>query len=90
MFHYTLVYDRPSGEILYLERFDDSHAALEERHERERVRTSDQEVVVLGAESFSQLIRTHSRYFFTVQELAERAYSTIGRNRGVNWGYEES
>ncbi len=73
MNYYLLVYDRPRGAILekreYLpaERtraFEDRLALMIERRGQ-----PDVEVVLLGADSYEDLAKTHSRYFKTSDEI---------------------
>jgi hypothetical protein len=73
--HYLLIYDRRAGKIVRHERFKASDAALAARFEAEREfrEEPDLEIVVLGADSWEALRRTHSRYFERVQELARSA-----------------
>jgi hypothetical protein len=75
MRYFLMVYDRTAGTILELKEFEGERRAeaLKERFARElrEVGNSDIEVVVLGAASRNALVHTHSRYFKTLQELAE-------------------
>lgn len=74
MKYFLLVYDRRSGLVGPVKEFPGSAAAeaLERRFEMERVYRDqpDIEVVVLSARSTQDLLRTHARYFKSVQELA--------------------
>jgi hypothetical protein len=76
-YHYLIIHDRPSGELVRLERFEDSKEALNERFKAERwvQAGEDREIVVLSASSLADLRRTHGRYFLTLSELSERALS---------------
>ncbi len=73
MTHFLMVYDKPRGELLAVEEFDDSREALSARFKRERQHGSqgDVEVVVLSADSIDDLRRTHGRYFKQAQDLAD-------------------
>jgi hypothetical protein len=75
MMHYLVIYDRRQGRIIRHHRFRASAQALAARFDAEREfrEEPDIEVVVLGAESWDALARTHSRYFKGVQALAEAA-----------------
>jgi hypothetical protein len=75
MQHYLVIYDRREGQIVRHRRFRAAGLALAARFEAEREfrENPDIEVVVLGAESWKSLRRTHSRYFQSVQELAGTA-----------------
>ncbi len=81
MRYYLMVYDRSAGRIVELKEFDEDERteALRERFLRElrEVHNPDIEVVVLGAASRNGLLHTHSRYFKTLQELAELAPSAL-------------
>lgn len=74
--YYTLlVYDRAQAELLEERAFDSKAEALAARFDAEAVhRTSGEniEVVVLAAESRADLMRTHSRYFYSLRELASQ------------------
>jgi hypothetical protein len=73
--HYLVVFDRSSGEVLRRQRFGDPGEALRARFAEERKRRgeADIEIVVLGAESWDSLRRTHGRYFKDFDELAAEA-----------------
>lgn len=75
MQHYLVIYNRRKGHIVRHRRFRAPGAALAARFEAEREfrEEPDIEVVVLGADSWHALERTHSRYFKPVQALAEAA-----------------
>lgn len=75
MQHYLVIYDRRAGQIVRHRHFRTPSAALAARFEAEREfrEDPDVEVVVLGADSWRSLERTHARYFKPVQELAEAA-----------------
>lgn len=70
---FLLVYDRKAGTLISRREFSAEQRAdaLEERFAQERTRAdqTDVEVVLLGAESWEALERTHSRYFKTMREL---------------------
>jgi hypothetical protein len=72
MQHYLLIYDRRAGKIIRHRHFRTSAPALAARFDAEREfhDNPDIEVVVLGAESWEALSRTHSRYFKDVPALA--------------------
>jgi len=71
--YYLLVYDRRRGEIMEREDFraTDRGRAFKRRLEKmiERREQPDVEVVLFSAESFSDLLKTHSRYFKTPEEI---------------------
>jgi hypothetical protein len=75
MKQYLVIYNRRSGEIVRHRQFIAVDSALAARFtaEREFRDDPDIEVVVLGADSWVALRRTHSRYFSGVQDLAQAA-----------------
>jgi hypothetical protein len=75
VWNYLVIYNRRAGEIVRHGRFEIASDALGARFEAEHefCDEPDVEVVVLGAESWDALYRTHSRYFKGVQELAGAA-----------------
>ncbi len=75
MWHYLVIYDRSEGRIIRHRAFGRSQEAMAARFaaEREFAGRSDIEVVVLGAKSWEDLPRTHSRYFKGGKELTEAA-----------------
>lgn len=75
MQHYLVIYDRRRGQIIKHRVYPNPKRALAARFDAEREFRDepDIEVVVLGAESWESLRRTHSRYFKDVRELAEAA-----------------
>jgi len=75
MQHYLVIYNRREGRIVRHRRFRTPGPALAARFEAEREfrEEPDVEVVVLGADSWRSLERTHSRYFKPAQELAKAA-----------------
>lgn len=81
MKHFLVVYNRREGHIVRHHGYHGSSSALAARFEAEREFRGqpDIEVVVLGAESWEALPRTHARYFKDVPELAEAA---LGQVRG--------
>jgi hypothetical protein len=73
MTHFLLVYRRSTGDLLECKDLgSDWTQALEQRLWRERLNKddSDIEVVVLSARDRQALVRTHSRYFKNVGQLA--------------------
>lgn len=75
---FLIQYDRASGRLLGLQRFDDAdrESAEESRFalELENARTASLvEVVLLDATSEEALRKTHRRYFETLEELIEPA-----------------
>jgi hypothetical protein len=83
VWNYLVIYNRRAGEIVRRGRFETAADALEARFEAERefCDEPDVEIVVLGAESWDALYRTHSRYFKGVQELAGAALERESRSR---------
>jgi hypothetical protein len=70
-----VVYNRAKAELLLERAFDSKAEALAARFEAEAVHRQDGEnieVVVLAAESRDDLMRTHSRYFLSLHELASQ------------------
>jgi hypothetical protein len=72
---FLIVYDRQKGQILEMTDFSaaEGKRALEVRFAREKAERNspEVEVVVLGARSREDLMKTHSRYFKSVRELVE-------------------
>ena len=72
---YTLViYDRAAGRLLDRQSFSRRGDALKARFRAEgahRGQENNIEVVVLAARSEDALMRTHSRYFRSLEELAQ-------------------
>lgn len=81
MRHYLVVYNRRRGRIIRHNAYRTAELALTARFDAEREFRDepDVEIVVLGAESWDALRRTHSRYFKGVQELAESALERQAR-----------
>jgi hypothetical protein len=67
-----VVFDRSAGEVLRRQRFSDPAEAISARFDEERQRRGQAgiEVVVLGADSWESLRRTHGRYFKGFDQLA--------------------
>lgn len=80
MWNYLVIYNRRAGEIVRQRQFRVAADALAARFEAEHefCEEPDVEVVVLGADSWEALYRTHSRYFKGVQELAGAALEREG------------
>ncbi len=72
MNHYLVVFDRSKGDVIRKQRYAGRGEALRARFvaEREFRGDPDIEVVVLGADSWEALMRTHSRYFKGLRQLA--------------------
>jgi hypothetical protein len=73
--HYLLIYDRQQGKVTRQMSFSQADEALAARFDAEREFSGhpEVEIVVLGADSWEDLTRTHSRYFKGLHELAETA-----------------
>jgi hypothetical protein len=69
--YFLVEYDRKLQKAVVTE-FADAARAIPELNARELARRTDVEVVLLIADSREQLIRTHSRYFLSTQELRNR------------------
>ena len=78
--HYLLIYDRHQGKVIRQVPFSRADTALAARFDAEREFSGQPEIeiVVLGADSRQELIRTHSRYFKGLHELAETALDRDG------------
>jgi hypothetical protein len=79
---FLIEYDRPRGEIVTLESFEDFDRTLadEARLELElrlNLEESRNEVVLLKAVSEAALRRTHGRYFASLTELAWRLLTSF-------------
>ena len=72
MNHYLVVFDRSRGTVLHHQRYGDRNKALEARFAAEREHRDEPAigVVVLGAQSWEALRRTHGRYFKSIGQLA--------------------
>jgi hypothetical protein len=70
-----VVFDRSTGTVLRHQRYRDRNKALEARFaaEREHLDEPAIEVVVLGAQSWEALKRTHGCYFKSFDQLASSA-----------------
>lgn len=75
MNYYLLVYDRRRSKIVHKDEF-----SLDQRDEALAARASlvrryredpDMEIVLLGANSFEDLKKTHGRYFKTINQLVK-------------------
>ena len=77
MNHYLVVFVRSSSRVLRHQSFSDPSKALEARFAEERKHRGEAsiEVVVLGADSWDSLRRTHGRYFKGFDQLAAGATS---------------
>jgi hypothetical protein len=82
MWHYLVIYNRRAGEIIRRRQFQTSGPALTARFEAEHEFRDepDIEIVVLGADSWDALEKTHSRYFKGVQALAGAALEREARS----------
>ncbi|MEW1887610.1 hypothetical protein [Streptomyces sp. NPDC085659] len=74
MTNVLVVYDRAAGRLLHEQAFEQRRDAFVARLEMEkRYRGRENvEVVVLSAKSRADLLRTHARYFLSLDELAAR------------------
>ena len=74
MKHFLLDYNRATQELVSITTFEDVDEALAaySEHEGEALGT-EHEIVLLGAESEDDLRETHSRYFYSIGEIWERA-----------------
>ena len=73
--YYLLVYEPETSSLLVERSFVLRGEALQERFAAEKkYRDSGKnvEVVIVGAESREALLRTHGRYFLSLDELADR------------------
>ncbi|MGH3798555.1 MAG: hypothetical protein ACRDTD_00190 [Pseudonocardiaceae bacterium] len=83
MKYFLLVYDRAAGKLLEERPFGQRVEALQARFAVEKAhRAGSQdveniEVVVVAAESRDDLLRTHARYFLTVEELARKTATAV-------------
>jgi hypothetical protein len=74
MMYTLLVYDRAEARLVREESFSSRDEALRARFRAERDCDDhglNREIVVLTSSSREDLIRTHSRYFYGLQRLAE-------------------
>ena len=76
MKHFLLDYDRATQKLVSITTFEDMDKALAAYSEREgEALGTSHEVVLLGSECEDNLRETHSRYFYTISEMADRALS---------------
>lgn len=75
MSFFLVQYDRGARQLLSLEEFTaaDREKAYLKRRQVESAAVHNIEVVVLEANSASDLHKTHSRYFYSLEELRDRA-----------------
>ena len=74
MKHFLLDYDRAIHKLVSITTYQDIGEALAAYSEREgEALGTKHEVVLLGAESEDDLRETHSRYFYSIGEIWERA-----------------
>ena len=74
MKHFLLDYNRATQELVSITTFDDMAEALTAYSEREgEALGTEHEIVLLGADSEDDLRETHSRYFYSIGEIWERA-----------------
>lgn len=82
MSNFLLVYNRRTGDLRHLE-FKGAagrQRALKRRLKAEAARVdSDEEIVVISADSLEELMRTHGRYFRSVSQLARDAAQDMER-----------
>jgi hypothetical protein len=72
--YFVIEYDRSEGRLVRCREYSTQRRALKERFALERQPGhAHSEIVVLAARSVDDLRRTHSRYFQSVSEMAERA-----------------
>jgi hypothetical protein len=72
--HFLVVYDRATGELLRMERYESDDSALQARFraESEFSARGGVEIVALTAATEDDLRRTHGRYFLDAEDLAAR------------------
>ncbi|MEV2248926.1 hypothetical protein [Streptomyces sp. NPDC049970] len=72
MTNVLVVYDRAAGRLLHEQEYEHRRDAFAARvrAEREFGRRANVEVVVLAAKSRDDLLRTHARYFLSLDDLA--------------------
>lgn len=77
--NFLIVYDRPAGQIVRSAEFGSDDDAFTARFaaEKEFRGNSDIEVVVLSAKSWDAVKRTHARYFYNAEELAQRLLNSV-------------
>ncbi|WP_217575369.1 hypothetical protein [Streptomyces sp. GbtcB7] len=74
MTNVLVVYDRSAGRLLSERQYANRRDAMAARFEVEKQYRdhANVEVVVLSAKSRADLLRTHARYFLSLDELAAR------------------
>jgi hypothetical protein len=72
--YFLLVYDRAAGKLREERQFGQRAEALQARFTVEKLHRAGGEdlEVVVGARSRDDLLRTHARYFLTLDELARK------------------
>jgi hypothetical protein len=74
--YFVIEHDRRTGENIISE-FTDSAIATRVLNQKERDRLSHVEVVMLAAENLNHIKQTHSRYFYTVEEIMASVRDSI-------------
>lgn len=80
MNYFLLVYDRAAGKLLEEQQFSQRVEALQARFATEKLHRAESEnveVVVVSAASRDDLLRTHARYFLTVEELVRKTATAV-------------
>ena len=70
MAYIILTYDHNAQQVSHIS-FDDQKEALADLRIREAAAAPHEEVVLFASDSLESLKRTHSRYFYTLEEMEE-------------------
>lgn len=74
MAYIILTYDHKARSVSHVS-FDDQREALEDLRIRETEAAPHEEVVLFASDSLETLKRTHSRYFYTLEEMEDMTIS---------------
>ena len=74
MTYFILTYDHNAKQVSHVS-FEHQKEALADLRIREAVAAPHEEVVLFSSESLDTLKRTHSRYFYTLEEMEDMTIS---------------
>lgn len=74
MAYIILTYDHNAKEVAHVS-FDDQKEALADLRIREAAAAPHEEVVLFASDSLETLKRTHSRYFYSLEEMEDMTIS---------------
>ncbi|MDP1711281.1 MAG: hypothetical protein Q8K86_02340 [Candidatus Nanopelagicaceae bacterium] len=73
LIHFLLVFNRTSGELVSIDKFEDQDLAISALSLLERSHEDDDqiEVVLISADSVETLKKTHGHYFFGMETILD-------------------